>query len=430
MTATAGPVLVAPDKFKGTLSGAEVAVAIAAGLRRAGVGEVDEVPLADGGEGTAAALLAVAGGRTVQVPAHDALGREVMGRVAILGDGVRAVVEAAEASGLWRLAPDELDAEGASSRGTGELIAAALANGAREVLVAVGGTASTDGGKGALEALGARSEGRVPEPGGTAVPAVTTAPVGDAASAEATAPAGEPASAEATAPVGEPASAEATAPVGEPASAEATAPAGEPAPGETTAPAGLHGLHQTLGGARLIVLADVNAPMCGPSGAARVFGPQKGADDAAVRRLEGRLEAWAGRARGTTGRDPAGHPGAGAGGGLAGGLWAFAGAEIRPGAAFVLDAAGFDRRLSRARAVVTGEGRLDAQTLSGKVVAAVAERARAAGVRCVAVVGESRLSASQASRLGLDVVEAAPGRTATAADLSDAAARLAASLRG
>ncbi len=141
--------LVAPDKFKGTLSAREVATAIAAGLEC----EADVCPVADGGEGTAEALLAAAGGEWASAPASDPLGRVVECRFAMLADGASAVVEVAEASGLWRLADDERDPLGASSRGTGELIAAATARGASRVLVACGGSATTDGGAGALSAF-------------------------------------------------------------------------------------------------------------------------------------------------------------------------------------------------------------------------------------------------------------------------------------
>jgi glycerate kinase len=150
-------VLVAPDKFKGTLTASEVAAAIAAGLRDAGH-EAIELPVADGGEGTAAAL----GAKPVQVTAADPLGRPVEAEFGLLEDGQIAVVEAASASGLWRLAQDELDAAAATSAGTGELISAAVEAGAQHVIVACGGTATVDGGKGLLGALGAARKGYVP----------------------------------------------------------------------------------------------------------------------------------------------------------------------------------------------------------------------------------------------------------------------------
>jgi glycerate kinase len=307
------PVLVAPDKFKGTYSAAEVAAAIARGIR-AGGRKAEELPVADGGEGTADALARAFGGSKLEADARDALGRPIRGRFTMLErapEGVRstgpvAVVEAAEASGLWRLQPDELDAWAASSRGTGELIAAAVEAGAQTVLVAVGGTATTDGGAGALAAL-------------------------DEAGVD----------------------------------------------------------------PRLIVVCDVRTPW---EQAARVFAPQKGADPETVARLSRRLAALARKAP----RDPRGVPMTGAGGGLAGGLHAFRAATLVPGAPFVLDALGFDERMRRAAFVVTGEGRIDRQTLAGKAAGEVAVRCRQAGVACHAIVGADAIDSFSFRVLALD----------------------------
>ena len=284
------PVLVAPDKFKGTFSAAEVADAIASGLRAAGR-EAEELPVADGGEGTADVL----GGTPVRASAHDALGRPVEASFSWLDDGETAVVEAAAASGLWRLAPDERDPLKATSAGTGELIAAATGAGARHVVVACGGTATVDGGRGMLDAVG-----EVPR------------------------------------------------------------------------------------GIRFTALCDVRTPW---EEAAAVFGPQKGADRAAVSRLRRRMASRAAKMR----KDPRGAPMTGCGGGISGALWSELGAELAAGPAYVLDAIGFDERMRRAPFVVTGEGRLDATTLAGKAVAEVATRCRQAGVWCHAVVGRDDL---------------------------------------
>lgn len=289
------PVLVAPDSFKGTLSGAEVAAAVAGGLRDAGR-EAHELPVADGGEGTVDVLVRVLGGELRSATVSDPLGRPVEASFALLPDG-RAAVEVAAASGLWRVAEDERDAYVASTRGTGELIAAAAAAGAERVLVAVGGSATSDGGAGALEAL---------EEAGV-----------------------------------------------------------EPA---------------------IELLCDVRTPF---EAAARVFGPQKGADPATVKRLERRLRELAEAAP----RDPRGEPMTGAAGGLSGGLWAYRGAVLVPGAAYVLDALDFSERMRAAAFVVTGEGRLDEQTLQGKVVGEVASRCRQGGVACHAIVGQAALDA-------------------------------------
>jgi glycerate 2-kinase len=343
-------VLVAPDKFKGTLTAAEAAAAIGAGLADAGLGPIEILPLADGGEGTMEALVRAKNGRVVTVEASDPIGRPVSAAFALIDDHT-AVVEMAQASGLWRMATVERDPVGSSTHGTGELIAAALDAGAREVIVGVGGSATTDGGRGALEALGARFE-------------------------------------------------------------KETADLGE--------------LRRRLRGVRLLVACDVRIPLLGPAGSAREFGPQKGASPPQVEVLEERMRDWAALAERVTGRDPAREPMAGAAGGLAGGLWAFAGAELRPGAALVLDALGFDARARAAFIVVTGEGRIDEQTLTGKTVFEVSTRARQAGVPCYVVAGADALSAFDKRLMNIEVEAAARnGTLAGAAELREAARRMA-----
>jgi glycerate kinase len=291
------PVLVAPDSFKGTFGAPEVAAAIGRGLERAGLMPPDLCPVADGGEGTMDVLLPRLGAELVLVRAHDPLGRELNGCFALVEDGGTAIVETATASGLDLVSEAERDAWAASTYGTGELIAAAVEAGAQVVVVAVGGSATTDGGAGALEAM--------EEAGG-------------------------------------------------------------------------------LDGARLVVLCDVRTPF---EDAPKVFGPQKGADAAMVSRLERRLDELAARWP----RDPRGVPMTGCAGGLSGGLWAVHGAVLEPGAPWVLDALGFDERMRASRAVVTGEGRLDEQTLQGKLVGEIGTRARQAGVPLHAIVGTDAL---------------------------------------
>lgn len=303
---SAVPLLVAPDSFKGTFAAEEVADALARGLEAAGA-TADRCPVADGGEGTMAVLLATLGGELVEVDAHDPLGRPLRAPLGLTDGGATAIVEVAAASGLGLVGAAERDAEAASTRGTGELIAAALAHGARRVLVALGGSATSDGGEGAIAAIAAA--------GG-------------------------------------------------------------------------------LGGAELVCLCDVTTPF---ESAAEVFGPQKGASPEAVARLTARLHAHAQ----ALARDPRGRAMTGAAGGLAGGLWAAFDARLAAGAPFVLDALDFDRRLARAGAVITGEGRLDAQTLQGKLVGEIAARAARAGVPVHAVVGSSALAAADAAALGL-----------------------------
>jgi glycerate 2-kinase len=321
------PALVAPDSFKGTFSAAQVAAAIARGLRAGGRAAV-ELPVADGGEGTLDVLVGALGGELVTTSASDPLGRPIEASFALLPDGTTAVVEAARASGLSLVAEQERDAFAASTRGTGELIAAAAEAGARRVIVTVGGSATTDGGAGALAAL-------------------------DEAEVK----------------------------------------------------------------AKVEVWCDVRTPW---KDAPRVFGPQKGADGETVTRLSRRMVRLAGRAP----KDPRGVAMTGAAGGLAGGLWAFRGAQLVPGAPAVLNALGFDELMRESTFVVTGEGRLDRQTFAGKAVFEVATRARQSGVACHAVVGGSTLDPFEERILDLQTVSEAT----TQDELEDAGRRIAESV--
>jgi glycerate kinase len=294
------PVLVAPDSFKGTFSAPQVAGAIGRGLERAGLMPPDLCPVADGGEGTMDALLPALGGEIVAADAHDPLGRELRGCFGLVEDGGTAIVETATASGLALLSDAERVRGAASSYGTGELIAAAADAGAAVIIVAVGGSATMDGGAGAVEAIA--------DAGG-------------------------------------------------------------------------------LGGARLVVLCDVRTPF---EAAPRIFGPQKGAtDEAMIGRLEQRMDKLASGWP----RDPRGVPLTGCAGGLSGGLWAVHRAVLEPGAPWVLDALDFDTRMRASRAVVTGEGKLDEQTLQGKLVGEIGTRARQSGVPLHAIVGRDALDA-------------------------------------
>ncbi len=300
-------ILVAPDSFKGTFSALEVAESLGAGVAAAGL-TADLCPVADGGEGTLAALAAPLGAEPRTARATDPLGHELAARFGLAGE--TAIVETAAASGLDLIPEADRDPFAASTYGTGELILAAIEAGARIVYVGVGGSATTDGGAGAIRAI---------RDGGG------------------------------------------------------------------------------LRGARLVVLCDVRTPF---EDAARVFAPQKGADPDAVRRLTRRLGDLARRME----RDPRGVPMTGAAGGLSGGLWAAFGAELVAGASFVLDAAGFDRRMRAARAVIAGEGRLDRQSLAGKLVSEVATRARQSGVPCFAVCGRCELDSFGRRILDLQAV--------------------------
>ncbi len=322
-------VLVAPDSFKGSFTAVEVAVALQRGLAASGQ-PAEACPVADGGEGTLAALSPAFGLEQVAARVSDPLGREIEARFGLGANGI-AVVETASASGLGLVSAGELDPVGASTYGTGELLAAAVAAGAQTVYLAVGGSATTDGGAGAVRAL----QG-----------------------------------------------------------------------------------HGGLSGARLVVLCDVRTSF---EGAAPTFAPQKGASPEQVRVLQRRLDELAE----TLPRDPRGVPMTGAAGGLAGGLWASFGAELVAGAPFVLEAVGYDGRMRASRAVITGEGCLDRQSLAGKLVGEVATRARQAGVPCHAVVGGNALSPFDMRILDLQLVLEATNL----AELELAGAELGAAIR-
>lgn len=339
------PVVVAPAPFKGAVSAAAAARAIGAGLRLAVPGlETRLVPVADGGEGTLDALVAAAGGRRRPQVASDPLGRPVEAAVGELPGGV-AVVELAQASGYERLAPHERDPEATSTRGTGELIRAALDLGARRIVVGLGGSATTDGGLGLAAALGVRAL----DADGRELP-------------------------------------------------------GRGADLARVARIDLSGRDPRVADVAVEVACDVDVPFHGPGGAARLFGPQKGAGPAAVERLDAGLARLAGAVYEATGIDLGSVPAAGAAGGAAGGLMALLGATLRPGAPLVLDAVGLDDRLRGAGLCVTGEGRLDATSLTGKAPAAVAAACERAGVPCVALCGEVGLGPGAARRAGFAAV--------------------------
>ncbi|MFE1436314.1 glycerate kinase [Streptomyces griseoaurantiacus] len=346
MTDTTGTgahrVLVAADKFKGSLTAAEVAERVTTGLRRVVPDlEVESLPVADGGDGTVAAAVA-AGFARREVPVAGPLGGEVAAAFALCGG--TAVVEMAEASGLQRLPGGVPAPLTASTHGTGELLRAALDAGARTLVLGVGGSASTDGGAGMLTALGAR----LLDAGGAPVP-----PGGGGLAA--------------------------------------------------LASADLSGLDPRLAEAELVLAADVDNPLTGPKGAAAVYGPQKGASPQDVRALDAALARFAGvleASLGARAAECAATPGAGAAGGL-GHAALLLGARFRPGIEVMLDVLGFAPALERASLVITGEGSLDAQTLHGKAPAGVAAAARAAGRQVVAVCGRLALSPGELAAAGV-----------------------------
>ncbi|MHA7145252.1 glycerate kinase [Arthrobacter sp. TmT3-37] len=346
-------IVLAPDSLKGSLPAAEAALAMSAGVRAAAsrlghpVPHVVLAPLADGGEGTLDALLTAWSAEARTAACHDAAGRTRTARYGISGAGgpgdapVRGVLEAAEANGLPLVADLPLDALTATSFGVGEIAAQLLDDGAEEILLCIGGSATTDGGTGLLSALGARfldADGDPLPPGGGALAALATIDTAH--------------------------------------------------------------LHPRSRKVRWRIAVDVDNPLCGPRGAAAVFGPQKGAtpDDVAV--LDHGLAHLAAVVGAVSGVDMLEVPGAGAAGGLPAVLVPLLGAEIVPGSALVADAVGLAGALADADLVLTGEGSFDSQSLGGKVVQAVVENAPAS-CAVVAVAGRVQLTAAQVQDAGL-----------------------------
>ncbi|CAM5341357.1 Glycerate kinase OS=Streptomyces alboniger OX=132473 GN=CP975_29880 PE=3 SV=1 [Streptomyces alboniger] len=335
--------LIAADKFKGSLTAVQVAERVTAGLHRVAPDvEVEALPVADGGDGTVAA--AVAGGfERREVRVTGPLGEQVTAAYA-LKDGT-AVVEMAEASGLALLPEGVFAPLTATTYGSGELIAAALDAGARTIVFGVGGSATTDGGAGMLAALGARfldADGAPVAPGG--------------------------------------------------------------GPLATLATADLSGLDPRLGDVEIVLASDVDNPLTGPKGAPAVYGPQKGATPEDVAALDAALAHFANvleKYVGPRAAEYARSPGAGAAGGIGYGALVGLGAGFRAGIDVMLDVLGFAPALERATLVITGEGSLDEQTLHGKAPAGVAAAARAAGVEVVAVCGRLALPAEALGRAGI-----------------------------
>ena len=355
-------ILIAPDKFKGSLSAPAAAEAIARGLRSVWPdAQLDLAPIADGGEGFAEALKVALGAEWVDVASEDALGRPVAARYAWLDCERLAILEMSEASGLHRIAPQDRDPLRADTFGTGILIAHAIAGGARRILVGLGGSATTDGGAGMARALGFRfinHEGRdfPAAPGALASLANIVRPA-DLALPE------------------------------------------------------------------IFAACDVQNPLLGERGAARVYGPQKGADAAAVALLDGALTRLADVCAADLGCDHRDVPGSGAAGGLGFGLLTFCGAKIRPGFDMIAETLRLGERIAAADLVITGEGRIDDQTLDGKGPAGVAALARSAGRRVIAFGGAITAAAENSG--AFDALIPIADRPLTVAEaMADAAALL------
>ncbi|MHB0911909.1 MAG: glycerate kinase [Armatimonadota bacterium] len=320
-------IVIAPDSFKGSLTASEVADAVAVGLLRAVPNaELDIVPLADGGEGTVEALVRAAGGQVRRMRVTGPLGEPVDAFYGLLNDGT-AVVEMAAASGLPLVPVERRDPRVTTTYGTGELIRAALDAGCRRIILGIGGSATNDGGIGAMQALGASfrdADGREVGLGGRELARIRSID--------------------------------------------------------------LSGLDARIARTGIVVACDVDNPLTGPRGASAVFGPQKGATPDMVSELDAGLRNLAELMR-ALGKDVESAPGAGAAGGLGAAAMAFLSAEMRPGIDIVLEAVRFPERVRGAELIVTGEGRIDSQTLSGKTISGVLRVARCEGVPVLAIGG-------------------------------------------
>lgn len=322
-------IIVAPDSFKGSLTALEAACAMERGILAVFPdSEVFKVPVADGGEGTVAALVAATGGQLEQEQVTGPLGSQLTACWGILGDGQTAVVEMAAASGL-PLVPENLrDPRLTTSYGTGQLIKAALDRGLQRIIIGIGGSATNDGGSGMACALGARFfdvRGADLPPGGAALRRLAAIDIG--------------------------------------------------------------GLDRRLESAVITVACDVDNPLYGPNGATVVYGPQKGATPGVVAELDDALKVYAAFAQAATGRDVANLPGAGAAGGLGAGLMFFSQAKLLPGVEIILEAVGFSALVKQADLVITGEGRTDFQTVHGKVPLGVTKAAKRCGVPVICIAG-------------------------------------------
>ncbi|MBI1388656.1 MAG: glycerate kinase [bacterium] len=357
-------IVLAPNSFKESLSAPDAAAAMERGALRARPdARTVCVPVADGGDGTAEAIVAARDGEWVELRVQDALHRPVTAKYGLIDGGDTAVIEMARASGLWRLRTDERDPMRTSTIGTGEMMRDALDRGAKTLILGIGGSATVDGGLGMAAALGYRlldeREGEI-EPNGAGLARLRRIDSG--------------------------------------------------------------GVHPRLRQVRVMVACDVENPLVGPQGAAAVFGPQKGATPAMVNELDAGLRNAAACWREAFGADLLNTPGGGAAGGLGAGLIAFCGAEIHGGFDLVADVAGLDEALRGADLVLTGEGRLDEQTQYGKAPAGVAKRAKRLGVAAVGLGGSVSGEMSALYELGMTAMfSIAPGPI----DLNDAMTRAA-----
>lgn len=348
-------IVIAPDSFKESLSAMDVAKAIEAGFREIyPQAHYVCVPMADGGEGTVEAMVAATGGQIITTPVTAPLGNKVDGFFGLLGDGETAVVEMAAASGLHLVPAAQRDPRVTTSYGTGELILAALERGVKAIIIGIGGSATNDGGAGMMQALGARfldGEGRELAPGGAALAGLERLD--------------------------------------------------------------LSALDSRLAQVSVTVACDVDNPLCGEKGASAVFGPQKGATPAMVTELDAALRRFGEQLEAVTGKTIISAPGAGAAGGMGAALLGMLNAELRPGIEIVIESLGLAQAVSDADLVITGEGRLDSQSIHGKTPIGVARVAKQFQRPVVAIAGSLTPDYQIVHEHGIDAAFSVIDRIAT-----------------
>ncbi|EIX1613556.1 glycerate kinase [Cronobacter sakazakii] len=358
-------IVIAPDSFKESLSAMDVAKAIEAGFREIyPQAHYVCVPMADGGEGTVEAMVAATGGQIITTPVTAPLGNKVDGFFGLLGDGETAVVEMAAASGLHLVPTAQRDPRITTSYGTGELILAALERGVKAIIIGIGGSATNDGGAGMMQALGARffdGEGRELAPGGAALARLERLD--------------------------------------------------------------LSALDPRLAQVSVTAACDVDNPLCGEKGASAVFGPQKGATPAMVTELDAALRRFGEQLEAATGKAIISAPGAGAAGGMGAALLGMLNAELRPGIEIVIESLGLAQAVRDADLVITGEGRLDSQSIHGKTPVGVARVAKQFQRPVVAIAGSLTPDYQIVHEHGIDAAFSVIDRIVTLQEALDDAER-------
>ena len=341
-------ILIASDSFKGSLNTFEAASRIQEGVLRVYPdAQFEQIPVADGGEGTVDAILSSRQGSVHFIEADGPLGRPVRAKFGILSGGDEAIIEMAAASGLPLILPEQCNIFQASTYGTGQLILAALDHGCKRIYIGIGGSATNDGGAGMLQALGVSlldGQGNELEHGCAALGRLRKID--------------------------------------------------------------LSGLDRRIRETALIAMCDVDNPLCGPQGASAVYGPQKGARPEDIPELNHCLANFADIAQKTLAKDLRNLPGAGAAGGLGWGLMAFLNAKRVPGIHAILDITCFEEKLRHTNMVITGEGSIDNQSIRGKVIDGIARRAREAGVPVIAIAGGLSKDSISVYASGVSAMEA------------------------